>query len=322
MKKFILCLLVFACTGLHAQLLVGVFNTTVLPTAATPTFSPAAGAVANPTTVTASSATSGSGCTMYEDTNNPPTTAQNTYSVTTPVTLHAQLRGCVAYNNSAIASAAYTITVPTPSVVHVSSNSASMNFGSGTVTLSSAATAGHALLVDFYCNSGACGTTTVTDNNSNSLTAQTANSCSLTSNALSYAPGYVLRFAYVVPAGGATSLSFAFTGSYSEALVYEVANLATPKCLGVSNPDAYVYGNYNPLPTASPSESPSLGIGTFYLSNGSCSVGSGWSNWNTVSTSGEYMTGETLGLTSTSPVSVPIAGCSGGPDAFVEFWGN
>lgn len=109
MKKFILCLLVFACTGLHAQLLVGMFNTTVLPTAATPTFSPAAGAVANPTTVTASSATSGSGCTMYEDTNNPPTTAQSTYSVTTTVTLHAQLRGCASYNNSAIASAAYTL---------------------------------------------------------------------------------------------------------------------------------------------------------------------------------------------------------------------
>ena len=111
-------------------------------TASTPTFSPVAGAVTNPTTVTASSSTSGSGCAMYFDTSNPPTTAQSTYSVTTPVTLYAQLRGCSNYNNSAIASAAYTIAVPAPSVVHVSANYAPMNFGSGTVTLSSAATSG------------------------------------------------------------------------------------------------------------------------------------------------------------------------------------
>jgi hypothetical protein len=76
--------------------------------AATPSFSPAAGAVANPTTVTASTATS-DGCTMYLDTSNPPTTAQSTYSVTTPVTLRAQAKGCTHYANSAVGSAAYTI---------------------------------------------------------------------------------------------------------------------------------------------------------------------------------------------------------------------
>jgi hypothetical protein len=82
-------------------------------TAATPTFSPTAGAVSNPTTVTASTSTS-DGCTMYLDTSNPPTTAQSTYSVTTAVTLYAQAKGCSTYSDSAVsAGQSYTITGPT-----------------------------------------------------------------------------------------------------------------------------------------------------------------------------------------------------------------
>ena len=81
-------------------------------TAATPTFLPVAGVVSNPTTITASTATTGDGCTMYFDTSNPPTTAQTTYSVTTAVTLYAQAKGCSTHTDSAVGSAAYTITVP------------------------------------------------------------------------------------------------------------------------------------------------------------------------------------------------------------------
>ena len=76
--------------------------------ASTPTFSPAAGAVSNPTTVTASTSTS-DGCTIYFDTSNPPVTVQTTYSVTTGVTLYAQARGCVHHRDSLVGSAAYTI---------------------------------------------------------------------------------------------------------------------------------------------------------------------------------------------------------------------
>ena len=110
MKK-LLALLLFAlpCMGQNPLFITSSFNTA---TAATPTFSPAAGAVANPTTVTASSTTTGTGCTIYFDTSPTPTTAQTTYSVTTAVTLYAQVRGCSGYNNSAVASAAYTIVVP------------------------------------------------------------------------------------------------------------------------------------------------------------------------------------------------------------------
>jgi hypothetical protein len=86
----------------------GTLTITSLGTAITPTFSPAAGPVSNPTTVTASS-TSACSSYMYFDTNNPPGTQQTTYSVTTAVTLYAQVRGCPGYADSAVASAAYTI---------------------------------------------------------------------------------------------------------------------------------------------------------------------------------------------------------------------
>jgi hypothetical protein len=94
---------------LQAQMLQAIVAAGNRPTANTPTFSPVAGAVSNPTTVTASSTTSGTGCTMYFDTSNPPTTAQTTYSVTTGVTLYAQLRNCAGYGNSLVGSAVYTI---------------------------------------------------------------------------------------------------------------------------------------------------------------------------------------------------------------------
>ncbi len=77
--------------------------------AATPTFSPSAGAVSNPTTVTASTATSGCGPYIYFDTNPTPTTNQTTYSVTTAVTLYAYVHGCPSYTDSTISSASYTI---------------------------------------------------------------------------------------------------------------------------------------------------------------------------------------------------------------------
>jgi hypothetical protein len=93
---------------------------TLITQAATPTFSPSAGAVSNPTTVTASTATSGCGPYIYFDTNPTPTTNQTTYSVTTAVTLYAYVHGCPGYTDSAVASASYTIasgTVATPLLV-------------------------------------------------------------------------------------------------------------------------------------------------------------------------------------------------------------
>lgn len=102
--------LLLTCSAFGQYMRIGSVFPTASTAAATPTFSPAAGAVSNPTTVTASTATTGDGCTIYLDTSNPPTTAQSTYSVTTGVTLYAQAKGCSTHTDSAVASAAYTIT--------------------------------------------------------------------------------------------------------------------------------------------------------------------------------------------------------------------
>ena len=110
------CLLAVPAQGQILSIIMGGTN----QPAATPTFSPAAGAVTNPTTVTASTSTS-DGCTIYFDTTNPPVTAQTTYSVTTGVTLYAQARGCAHHSDSLVGSATYTITGPLYTQLHTSS---------------------------------------------------------------------------------------------------------------------------------------------------------------------------------------------------------
>jgi hypothetical protein len=101
------------------------------PTAAQPTFSPAAGAVTNPTVVTASTATSGCGSYIYFDTNPTPVTNQTTYTVTTAVTLYAYVHGCPGYADSPVSNGSWTIYTPTPPNVGIS-GSISI---SGSVTL-------------------------------------------------------------------------------------------------------------------------------------------------------------------------------------------
>ena len=111
MKRLLVLLACLLAVPAQGQILSIIMGGTNQP-AATPTFSPVAGAVANPTTVTASTSTS-DGCTIYFDTSNPPTTAQTTYSVTTGVTLYAQARGCAHHRDSSVGSATYTISAVT-----------------------------------------------------------------------------------------------------------------------------------------------------------------------------------------------------------------
>src|ERR1017187_183575 len=107
MKRLLLLMaLALPCMAQTPVFLQQAFNT---QTAATPTFSPAAGGVANPTTVTPSTATGPCSAYMYVDSSNPPATLQLTYTVTTGITLYAQIKGCPGYNNSGIASATYSI---------------------------------------------------------------------------------------------------------------------------------------------------------------------------------------------------------------------
>ena len=123
MKRLFVLLACLLAVPAQGQILSIIMGGTNQP-AATPTFSPVAGAVANPTTVTASTSTS-DGCTIYFDTSNPPVTAQTTYSVTTGVTLYAQARGCAHHTDSQVGSATYTISGPLTIAHDADSNSGS-----------------------------------------------------------------------------------------------------------------------------------------------------------------------------------------------------
>ena len=142
----------------------------VAGTVATPTFSPAAGAVANPTTVTVSSATPASGVTycITQDSTTPTGshgactngTLGATTSVTSAVTVEAI--GCATgYTCSAAGSAAYTIvsasfgTVPTPTYYGAT--------GSATLTGTSfSAVIGDVLHIFIKIPNNSCASTTVT----------------------------------------------------------------------------------------------------------------------------------------------------------------
>ena len=101
-----------ALTPRTSPLTIGAEDPSGTPTAATPTFSPAAGPVANPTTVTTSTSTGACSAYLFTGTTNPPTVNTNTYSVTSAVTVYSYVHGCPGYLDSAIGSAAYTITTP------------------------------------------------------------------------------------------------------------------------------------------------------------------------------------------------------------------
>ncbi len=153
--RYLSALFIFlACLPVHGQAIFFGQNFNTATAASAPTFSPAAGAVANPTTVTASTSTPGCGSYIYFDTNSTPTTNQTTYSVTTAVTLYAYVHGCPGYTDSTISSASYTIAVSisavgTPACGHGSSGGAT----SAAVTYTPHATT-DTLVVTMCLNSG------------------------------------------------------------------------------------------------------------------------------------------------------------------------
>jgi len=183
--------------------------------AAAPTFSPAAGAVSNPTTVTCSSTTPGSSSYIYMDTSNPPTTNQNTYSVTTAVTLYCYVHGLPGYTDSSVSSASYTIAT-TPSIVHTTNCSASPC----TVT---STTAGNMLLVfgEISSSTNTGDVTAVSGNGSGSFTHAT--SCNY------YANGVQAIDAWYKTSitGGDTSITVTATHAIANFVIYEVAHANT-----------------------------------------------------------------------------------------------
>lgn len=110
MKRIILIIALAAAA--NAQMLQSVSASGSVATAATPTFSPAAGAVSNPTTVTISTTSDTCSSYIHHNTTGAPVLTSDptgTYSVTGAVTVYAAVLGCPGYKNSAVGSAAYTI---------------------------------------------------------------------------------------------------------------------------------------------------------------------------------------------------------------------
>ncbi len=83
------------------------------PQASAPTFAPASPYTGGPTTVTASSSTTGSGPSIYFDSSNPPTTNSTTYNFTTTITLYAYVHGYAGYLDSPVSVWTGTLTSPT-----------------------------------------------------------------------------------------------------------------------------------------------------------------------------------------------------------------
>jgi hypothetical protein len=91
-------------------------NTATLTTAATPTFSPVAGTVAEDTEVTISTSTPGGNAQIFytADGSEPDSgdTQSTTVIITASMTVKAKVIGLAGYNDSAVGSAAYTVVIP------------------------------------------------------------------------------------------------------------------------------------------------------------------------------------------------------------------
>ena len=252
------------------------------PTAATPTFSPAAGTYSGAQSVTISDTTSGA--TIYYTTNGAtPTTSSTKYtgaiSVASSETVEA-IATASGYNNSSVGSAAYTITAPS-AATPTFSPAAGTYSSSQTVTISDT-TSGATI---YYTTNGTTPTTSSTQ-----YTGSISVTASETIEAIAAASGYsnssVGSAAYTItlpntaatptfsPGGGAYSStqSVTISDSTSGSTIYYTTNGATPTTSSTKYTGAISVGvteTIEAIAAASGYNNSSVGSAAYTISTGS-----------------------------------------------------
>ena len=203
--------------------------------AATPTFSPAAGTYSTSQTVTISDGTSGA--TIYYTTNGTtPTTASNTYSTAITVSATETLEAIAAkagYSNSAVGSAAYTITVPAATPTF---SPAAGAYGPAQSVTISDGTSGATI---YYTTNGTT-PTTASATYASAITVSTTETVKAIATASGYSQSAVGSAAYTIngpaatptfnPAAGtySTSQTVTISDGTSGATIYYTTNGTTP----------------------------------------------------------------------------------------------
>jgi hypothetical protein len=217
--------------------------------AATPTFSPAAGAYSSPQSVTLSTSTPGCSGFLYWNTTGNPTSGDThgtSVSVASSETVYAKVIGCPGFADSAVGSAAYTIALTSglPTLVQDSAwgtNNGTENGNGFTYHLPNASLGGSStqgdssnnLIVVAFSWAGTATLTSLSDNNGNAWT--TGASCNDSGS-----PRRNIRILYAMGAkAGTQDLTLTFSASVAEVHLratefYNVSVLSavdgTPSC--------------------------------------------------------------------------------------------
>lgn len=235
MKNF---LLVFALSVLaHGQMMQTIVSAKPLSQDTGITFSPPAGAVSNPTTVTFSGAIAGSIYCSTQDGSTPKTNGigtacvtgslGNTTSITSAVTVKA-VSGLLGELDSPVASAAYTISGGAdPAITQSISCFSSFSATSTTCAYTSSVTAGQELIVFSEWGSNTNTLTGVTDNCN---TGGTSNSYTLGTAAPDAGSVTSIRIAYATVGATTTTCTVTITISAASGRIYNVMTV-------VSNPN-------------------------------------------------------------------------------------
>jgi hypothetical protein len=218
----------------------------------TPTFSPAAGAYSSTQSVTISTSTSGCSGYIYWNTTGYPTsgdTQGTSVSVASSETVYARVIGCPWYYDSAVGSAAYTIT---------SSRAATPTFSPAAGTYSSAQS------VTISTSTPGCSAYLYWNTTGNPTSSATrGTSVSVAASETVYAkvigcPGYsdsaIRSAAYTITSSQAATPTFSPTaGTYSSTQSVTIAT-STPGCSG------YIYWNTTGNPTSGDTQGTSVNV--------------------------------------------------------------